>query len=280
MAKDKIKLQKGTAQETLIIPLYARKKCSDKFPDLYYDPIASSVCESLDYDFSELDKKYDSFAYEFGAMEGAMRQLDMMCEVNDYLKDHPKASIVCLGCGLDFDPRRCGDKNNKIYNIDFENIIKARKEFVKEDKRETNIASDLMDFSWMDKIDTKNGAVIYAAGVFYYLEREDVKKMIIEMSNRFKGCRLVFDTVGALGYKIMMKEILKNHGIKDFGDLFYSGNAVEELSKWSNNYEISSKGYMLGYYDMKKPKVTGLHRFLAWLGDNVMKMQIVCMNFK
>ena len=80
---DKLQIQPGTAQETLIIPLYARKKCGDKFPELYADPAAAEICDRLDYDFSELDKKYDTALYEFGALEGAMRQLDMMYEIND-----------------------------------------------------------------------------------------------------------------------------------------------------------------------------------------------------
>lgn len=31
----KYKIEKNTVQETLIIPLYARKMCSELFPDLY-----------------------------------------------------------------------------------------------------------------------------------------------------------------------------------------------------------------------------------------------------
>ena len=48
---DKLQIQPGTAQETLIIPLYARKKCGDKFPELYADPAATEICNRLDYDF-------------------------------------------------------------------------------------------------------------------------------------------------------------------------------------------------------------------------------------
>ncbi|MBO5564317.1 MAG: class I SAM-dependent methyltransferase, partial [Lachnospiraceae bacterium] len=124
----KIKIKHNSVQETLIIPLYARKKCSDKFPHLYQDPMATEICSRLDYDFSELDRKYETKAYEFGSMEGALRQMDMMAEISDYLKSHPNASIICLGCGLDFDPRRCGGENNKIYNLDFPDVIAAREE--------------------------------------------------------------------------------------------------------------------------------------------------------
>lgn len=227
---DKLQIQPGTAQETLIIPLYARKKCGDKFPELYADPAATEICNRLDYDFSELNKKYDTTFYEFGALEGAMRQLDMMYEINDYLRNHPNASIVCLGCGLDLDSRRCGNQQNKIFNVDFPDVIAMREELAGTNPRETNIVSDLTDLSWMDQVDARNGAVFYAAGVFHYLKKENVKAIVLKMTELFPGCRLVFDTVGTLGYKLMMRVILKKHGMNNFGNLFYTNNSVKDLS--------------------------------------------------
>ena len=272
---DKLQIQPGTAQETLIIPLYARKKCGDKFPELYADPAATEICNRLDYDFSELNKKYDTTFYEFGALEGAMRQLDMMYEINDYLRNHPNASIVCLGCGLDLDSRRCGNQQNKIFNVDFPDVIAMREELAGTNPRETNIVSDLTDLSWMDQVDARNGAVFYAAGVFHYLKKENGKAIVLKMTELFPGCRLVFDTVGTLGYKLMMRDILKKHGMNNFGNLFYTNNSVKDLSSWSDKISVSSKGYMLGYYDMKLPSIKGIHRLLANIGDNIMHMQIV-----
>lgn len=278
--KEKIKIAYGSVQETLIIPLYARKKCSDKFPELYFDPMASKICECIDYDFSTLDKKYETLGYEFGAMEGALRQMDMMYEINDYLRSRPNAVIICMGCGLDFEPRRCGGAENIVYNVDFPDVLAAREELADKDAREMNIASDLTNLSWMDRIDAPDGAIFYAAGVFHYLKREDVRRIVKAIVNKFPGARLVFDTVGKVGYKIMMKSVLKNHGMDDFGDLFYTGNAVRELSEWSDKLRVSSRGYMLGYYDMKVSGVKGIHRLLARIGDSIMKMQIVRMDME
>jgi len=273
--KNNIRIEKGSVQETLIVPLYARKKCTDKFPQLYSDPEASNICSRLEYDFSGLDKLYNTTLYEFGAMEGAMRQIDIMWEINEYIKEHPDASIVCLGCGLDFDARRCGSERNPIFNIDFRDVIEIREELAEVDPRETNIVSDLTDHKWMEKIDADNGAIFFAAGVFHYLTKKDVKALILKMAEMFPGCRLVFDTVGKLGYRMMMKAVIKNHGMKDFGNLFCTNNAEKEISAWSEQIRVSSKDYMLGYDDMRKPGVKGIHRFLAKAGDTLLKMQIV-----
>ena len=98
---DKLHIEKGSVQETLIIPLYGRKLCAEVFPRLYTDPSAAQICAGLDYDFGELDRQAKSTIWRFGALEAAMRQLDMQWEINDYLSSHPNAPVVNMGCGLD-----------------------------------------------------------------------------------------------------------------------------------------------------------------------------------
>lgn len=51
------KIEKNTVQETLIIPLYARKMCSELYPSLYRDEAARRLVNAVDYDFSALEKK-------------------------------------------------------------------------------------------------------------------------------------------------------------------------------------------------------------------------------
>ena len=48
----KYKIEKKTVQETLIIPLYARKMCSELYPNLYLDEAAKQLVSAVDYDFS------------------------------------------------------------------------------------------------------------------------------------------------------------------------------------------------------------------------------------
>ena len=97
----KYKIEKNTVQETLIIPLYARKVCSELYPNLYRDETAVRLIDEIDYDFSEAEKKSRSLMQRFGSLEVAMRQNDLAFEVRDYLKSHPNAAVVNLGCGLD-----------------------------------------------------------------------------------------------------------------------------------------------------------------------------------
>ena len=275
---EKVKIEKNTVQETLIVPLYGRKMCYDKFPELYSDTFAKELCERLDYDFSELERKNNTFMYEFGSLEAAMRQLDIIWEIKEYLKKYPKATIVNLGCGLDETGKSCDNGLCHIVNVDFPDVIEVRNKLTAVQEREKNIACDLNDYSWMDEVDGSNGVILFAAGVFHYFKREEVRKMVLELSKRYpKGC-IIFDSVGKLGIKLMMKKVLKNLGIDNVEGFFYLDNPSKELN-WSDKIKVSSKGYMLGYYDMKSPGITFAHRLLAKIGDKMMKMSVNRMDF-
>lgn len=278
MAIEKIKIEKNTVQETLIVPLYGRKICSERFPELYSDPSAGELCSKLDYDFSELERKKDSLAFEFGALEAAMRQLDLMWEIKDYLKEHPKASVVNLGCGLDQSAKLCDNGLCKRIAIDFPDVIELRKQLIPEEEREQTLAYDLKNHAWMDEIDGSNGVIFYAAGVFHYLKRYEVRALVLELSKRFPGARLVFDSVGKLGLSLMLSKTLKNMGIGEVNGHFYVNNPRTDLN-WSTRIKVSAKDYMLGYYDMKHPKIRSAHRMLAWVGDKLLKMAILRMDF-
>ena len=47
----KCKIEKNTVQETLILPLYSRKLCTELYPNLYRDETAVRLLDQIDYDF-------------------------------------------------------------------------------------------------------------------------------------------------------------------------------------------------------------------------------------
>ena len=112
--------------ETLVIPMYGRKMCSQLYPKIYRDETALRLIDQVDYDFSALEEKAKSIMHRFGFLEVAMRQSDLAWEVRDYLKTHPNAAVVNLGCGLDDTGRACDNGTCKIYNIDFPDVIAVR----------------------------------------------------------------------------------------------------------------------------------------------------------
>ena len=273
----KIKIEHGSVQETLIIPLYGRKLCAEAFPALYTDKSAAELCANIDYDFAPMGKQAQNTFWKFGALEAAMRQIDMECEIRDYLAAHPTAAVVNMGCGLDQTGRACDNGTCKIYNVDMPDIIAAREGLSPAGERELNIASDLNDFSWMDAVDGSGGAIFFAAGVFHYFTFDQARALVAELARRFPDGRLVFDTMGKLG-KRLMRTTFKNFGMENYDDCLFVEDA-SELEGWVPGARVSSRGYMLGYRDMDDPAVTGFHRFLARRCDGLVKMRIVRFDF-
>ena len=275
----KYKIEKNTVQETLIIPLYSRKLCSELYPNIYRDETAARLIDEIDYDFSSAEKNSCGLMQRFGSLEVAMRQNDLAFEVRDYLKAHPKAAVVNLGCGLDGTGRACDNGSCKLYNLDLPDVIAVRNELLPAGEREENIPCDLNNTEWFTKIDASSGAVFFASGVFYYFLTEQVKALVQKMANAFPGGVLVFDAANRTAVKMIAKTWLKSAKIQDVGAYFAVSDAQKELSLWDSRLQVTSRGYMLGYNDLKDPSVSGFFRFLAKVGDGMMKMQIVRINF-
>ena len=275
----KYHIEKNTVQETLVIPLYGRRMCSELFPQLFRDETAIRLLDQIDYDFSTLAQKSQSTVQQFGFLEVAMRQNDLAWEVRDYLKKHPKAAVVNLGCGLDDTGRNCDNGRCKLYNLDFPDVIAVRDALLPAGEREENIPCDLNDYSWFDRIDASEGAVFFAAGVFYYFLTEQFQTLVQAMAQAFPGGRLVFDAAGKAAVKMMLKAWIRDAEIQDVGAYFSVSDARRELSPWAPGLQVSSRGYMLGYQSLNDPSVKGLYRLLARIGDGWMKMQIVWMEF-
>lgn len=275
----KYHIERNTVQETLVIPMYGRMKSSQLYPFLFKDDGAARLMSRIDYDFSSLESNSRNAMQRFGFLEVAVRQYNLAWEVRDYLKTHPNAAVVNLGCGLDDTGRHCDNGTCRIYNIDYPDVIEVRNDLIPPGAREVNMACDLNDTSWFQAIDASGGAVFFASGVFYYFLRSQVQKLVTAMAAAFPGGRLVFDAANRTAVKLMLKTWVKYAKIKDVGAYFSVEDAQTELSPWTKESKVSSRNFMLGYNDLKDPSVSGLFRFIARIGDKFMKMRVIRFDF-
>ena len=150
---NKYKINHNSVEETLIIPLLARLIAEEKFPNLKGKRNTKEIINSIDYDFDSRKKKMTSVIGLYGVLEAIQREYDLKCEIEEYLKIHPKASIVNLGCGLldifvETDNNKC-----TCYNIDFPSVIEIRNKLMPPKEREYNLGYDLNNYSWMKEIE-------------------------------------------------------------------------------------------------------------------------------
>ena len=158
-------------------------------------------------------------------------------------------------------------------------VIAVRNELLPAGAREENIACDLNDLSWMDRIDASGGAIFFAAGVFYYFKTEDLKTLFSAMASRFPGAVLTFDACNRRGAKLMRKTWLKEAGITDVG-AYFSLEDESELNTWSDRFaSVTAKSYMRGYRDIYRD-VGAFHKLMLRVCDSTVKMKIVRIRFQ
>lgn len=246
----KYKIEKGSVQETLLIPLYGRKLAMDSYPDLFADRDCQELLDSIEFEAPPMS----GLKARIGPIMAATRQFDMATVCREYLKERPNACVVNLGCGLDTTFYQVDNGTATGYNLDFPDVIEARNKLLPPRDREMNIPCDLSDTSWFGQIefDPAEGAVFFASGVFYYFKTEAVKKLLRAMAEHFGGGRIVFDATNARGLKNMLKTWLKPAEMEQ-ARLYFSVEDEDFLRGWTDNFgAVKSKGYMTGYRPLDK----------------------------
>ncbi len=121
----------------------------------------------------------------------------------------------------------------------------------------------------------------FCLGVFYYFLTEQVKGIGAKMADAFPCGVLVFDAANRTAVKMIAKTWLRTAKIKDVGAYFAVSDAPQRDCRVGQPFASIQQGlYDGGYNDLKDPSVSGFfRRFLARVGDNGMKMQIVKIGF-
>lgn len=254
-------LQENTVQHTLCLPLWGRMIAAENYPHLFPDQDAGRIVKELGVDLS--DKTLYRFQYMW--MNCLIRQYNLAWEIEHYLARHPRAAVVELGAGLSCLRREMGNDTNPWYCLDMENVIALRQRHIPKGEHEHNIVCDLNDFSWFDQIDfhPEDGIVFTAGGLFYYFEKDQVRRLFCAMAEHFSGGMLTFDAVNAKGLKGVNAEVkLAGNATKSYFSLELP---KEELEQWSDHIvNVVEKDYIDGYLQGGYRK-TVLSKLFSWV---------------
>ena len=276
----KIRIEKNSVQETLVLPLFGKAWAVRNYPDIFKDQDVHQIMDRVDYDFSALEKAAGGAKGKIASLAAATRQAALVWEIRDYLKDHPNALVVNLGCGLDTAGHQADNGTCRFANVDFPNVIELREQLIPSTEREKNIASDLNDYSWFEQIGFRpeEGVVFIASGVFLYFKKEDVRRLFVAMAERFPGGRIAFDGQNQKGKEVDLKA-LKASGI-DISTNFALDKPEEELKSWSDRFaRVQWKKMSTGY--IKPDRRFGiLYRLMAPLADKTGMSQLDVIDFK
>lgn len=174
--------------ETALMTLNGRAHQAGLPGAIIDDPMAIELRDALLVDYDKFGRR---------GQEMALRSLAADKCTIDYLRDHPRATVVALAEGFQTSFWRLdaavSDAQFRWVSIDLPPVIALRQQLLPESPRITNLAQSALDYNWMDTIDTSEGVFITAEGLLMYLQPEEAMGLITECAKRFPGGRMFFD---------------------------------------------------------------------------------------
>jgi O-methyltransferase involved in polyketide biosynthesis len=143
---------------------------------------------------------YDAISYDYGrfgrpSQTHPLRALALDRAITEYLAEHPKATVVALGEGLQTTYWRLGSPDVDWVSVDLAPVVRLREALLPDEPRTTTLATSALDRAWLDHVDPADGVFVSAEGLFMYLDRADVFALIAGCARRFPGGRLFFDSI-------------------------------------------------------------------------------------
>ena len=209
---EKISIQLGRVQETLLLPLAARARETNYKNPILNDTKAAELLKKLNVDQKKLLRNLT----EIGILGLCYRALKMDEAIKEFLKKHPNGKILDIGAGLDTTYYRCDNGKALWYDLDLPDSIALRSQLLPPpNDRVTYIAKSMLDYSWIDDIgDISNGLFITIPGVLPYFKEEDVKTFLTTIAPKIKGAEIMFDVISQFA-KFFVDMRIKNAGMKE-----------------------------------------------------------------
>jgi O-Methyltransferase involved in polyketide biosynthesis len=270
---DKINIELGNVQTTLLLPLWGRAVETKKKKPLLIDNTAVEIISKIDYDFSIISKNI----HDITQFEWIARSIHIDRTIKELLSQHPNATIVNIGCGLDTTFDRIDNGKLLWYDLDLPDVIELRKKFIPQSERRKFIACSFLDDKWFSEITVKDNLLLMAAGVLYYFEETDIKEIFRKISENFRKCELVFDAASPMGIKTANKKVIQNSGLDEKSFLKWGLLNALQITEWNNKIELIKE------YPMFKKMTKGLNlknKLMALISDHYKIMYMVHLRIK
>lgn len=225
---------KDKVSETLLIPLYMKAKESRRGSNaILNDPVAQSLVERIDYDYTKFDGAKLS---EIGCNVRCW-YLDNV--VRNFISTHNRAVVVNLGCGLDARCQRTiSDGNSVFYSLDLPDVINMRAQLLPAAGCEQYLAYSMYDTEWMRMLSKRHSDADFLfiiEGVLMYFDERQNKELFDNLCQYFPGAEVWFDVCGSLS----VKNQNRHDSLKKVAAGFrWSLDDGRELETWNDNIHL------------------------------------------
>ncbi len=250
---DKIRFDmQDKVSETLIIPLFFRAKETVKPDALLVDDAAVELVNRIGFDYSRIHMG----AHDQVLILMRVREFDRMAR--KFLKEHPDAVVVHIGCGLDTRYKRLEDVRAEWYDLDLPDVIKLRRQLgLKDQGHYHSIGASVFDISWMDQIDLAplTPLLLIAEGVFMYFEETQIKSLVFKLREKFQNIDLICDVMTP---KLIKKDNLHLVFSKMKARLKWGLPHAEDLESWADGIRLLEEYY---YFDKPEERLGVMNLF-------------------
>ena len=240
MNDKKIKIELGSVQKTLLVPLFARAKEIEKKNPLLFDTIAREIIAKTDYDFSMIETGIE----DNHQLVWIIRSINFDNCIKEFLLQYTNALVINLGAGLDTTFQRVDNGNVFWINMDLPDVISLRHKMIPNTEREINIAKSMFDFTWIDDIAQQTegrSILLIAAGVFCYFRASELEVLFKKLSSTYPSAHLIFDAMSWLTVWGSNRSIMKKSGMDSSAMLKWHLKRTSILKKWVNTIKIIDK---------------------------------------
>lgn len=173
--------------ETMLWTLHNRANEASRKDGAIKDEKSIEIYNAIDYDYESSFGKSDP--------SHALRSIIFDKEIRNFLKQHPRGTVVNLGEGLETQRFRIQGADAFWISVDLPVAIKIRERFIKPDQQHVHCSRSVLDRKWFDLVPANNPVFITAQGLLMYFLEDEVKQLLQDISNRFPGSSLMFDSI-------------------------------------------------------------------------------------
>jgi len=210
------KIQFTEEKETMLITLNGRAVQSAWKNPILRDPWAEEAMRHIEYDMSNTLKGVSSWNMwkDIGCTIIATRAATFDMLTNRYLADHPDATVLHVGCGMDSRVFRIDPPASvQWFDVDYPDVIELRRQLLPEREAASAgqyhlIGAPLNDLRWLDEVPRDRPALLIAEGALMYVNEADVKALLNTVVTHFPGGQMIFDVV----HPVILKQVGANVG--------------------------------------------------------------------
>jgi O-methyltransferase involved in polyketide biosynthesis len=175
-------------EETLYLTLCGRALDNHLAHPILADPMANELVARLGYDCG----RFRLSASPIINIAHRAKKLDQVAR--GFIDRHPNAVGLDLGAGLDTRVFRIAPPDTvDWYDVDFPEVIAARRQLLPARANAHNLAGDLTDPDWLAAVPGDRPAVIVADGLMAFLTPDDLVALLERLVDHFPSGEIAFN---------------------------------------------------------------------------------------